>query len=86
MTTAVSVLHYSNMNIPLLFFICLGVAVLGIILALVNIGTAAKRFFTSDNGPGSVIVVHIMAGLMYVLGGFGAIGFGVAWIVTYLKH
>jgi type III secretory pathway component EscS len=73
------------MNIPLLFFICLGVAVLGFIVALINIATGIQRTFKSGS-PMSLIVIHIIAGLMYGLGGAGTIGFGIAWIVTYLKH
>ena len=72
------------MNIPLFFFICLGVALIGIITAFVNMGTAISGRLLS--APGKVIVVHIFAGLLYVLGGIGTLAFGIAWIVTYLKH
>jgi hypothetical protein len=74
------------MNIPLLFFICLGAAVLGLIVAFINMVTGVKRTFASGTPPMSMFVIHIIAGLCYVLGGLGAIGFGIAWIVTYLKH
>ena len=73
------------MNIPLLFGISLGVCVIGVIVAFINIATGIQRTFKSGS-PMSMIIVHIIAALMYVLGGFGAIGFGIAWICTYLKH
>lgn len=77
---------YINMNIPVLFFICLGVAILGLIVALVNLATTSKRFFSGDDGPRNIIVTHIIAAVLYGLGGFGTLAFGIAWIVTYLKQ
>ena len=72
-------------DIPHAFFVSLAVAVTGIVVAIINMLTAMKRIFSSGETK-SVIIVHVLAGLMYVLGGLGAIGFGIAWIVTYLKH
>jgi hypothetical protein len=72
------------MTIPLIFFICLGIAVFGIIILFLNMLTAMSNF-RSDQFH-SIILVHIIAGLFYILGGLGTIGFGIAWIVTYLKH
>ena len=76
------------MNIPLLFFIFLAIAVVSFIIAMVNILTATKKVFDSDmwSLTHKAISIHLIAGLFYVLGGIGAIGFGIAWIVTYLKH
>lgn len=76
------------MNIPLLFFIFLAIAIVGFIVAAINMLIAAKRVFRSGifDTKNNTILVHIIAGLCYVLGGIGAIGFGIAWIVTYFKH
>jgi hypothetical protein len=73
------------MNIPHMFFICLTVAVIGFIIAIVNVATGVKRTLASGN-PTNMLLVHALAAIVYVLGGLGTIGFGIAWIVTYLKH
>jgi hypothetical protein len=72
------------MNIQTAFFTCLVIAALGIIVAFINILSAPSRAMRSGSFT-SLFVVHIIAGLCYVLGGLGTIGFGIAWIVTYLK-
>lgn len=71
------------MNIPLYFFISLGVAVLGFVIAALNMLTLPRR--ASKGSAMSIFVVHIIAGLFYGLGFLGMIEFGVVWIVTYLK-
>lgn len=72
------------MNIQTIFFICLIVAIIGFITAIINMFTAPKRFFSE--GVTGIIGVHIVAGAMYGLGGIGMIVSGIIWIVTYLKH
>lgn len=72
------------MNIPICFFISLILAVFGFIIAAFNICTATKRMFSDEFK--SIYVVHIIAMLFYGLGGIGAVCFGIAWIVTYLKN
>ena len=72
------------MSIPAAFFLCLTFCIVGIVVAFINIATAPKRAFGSGNVT-SIFAIHVMAALCYVLGGLGTIGFGIAWIVTYLK-
>ena len=73
------------MNVEHAFFTCLAIAIVGFIVAALNIATAAKRMFTSGE-PTSIFVVHILAALMYGLGMLGTIGFGIAWALQYMKH
>ncbi len=62
---------------------CLIIAAIGLIAALINMATAMQRSFSGKMQ--SVFVIHIIAAGMYIIGGLAAIGFGIAWIVTYLK-
>ncbi len=73
------------MEISHLFFLFLIVAVIGIIAAFINIATAATRM-VNDGDIKNVLVVHVIAGLFYVLGGLGAIITGIIWALHYLKH
>jgi hypothetical protein len=69
------------MTIPQIFFSCAAVAVIGIIVAVINMATAM-----TNRTLQSLFITHCIAGLMYVLGGLGALVSGIVWIVTYLKH
>lgn len=71
------------MTISNLFFISLAVMIVGFLLAAINIVTAPKRMF-SDKVT-SIIVGHVIAWILNVVGWLGMIGFGIAWIVQYLK-
>lgn len=71
------------MNIPLCFFISLGVCAVGLIAAFANMIFGIKQMFER---PTMVFIIHLIAGLMYALGGLSSIIFGIVWIVTYLKN
>ena len=72
------------MNIETMFFISLTLTIIGFIIFIINmlsallnkVGREFKRIF----------IIHIIASLFYGLGGLGTIGFGIVWILTYLKH
>jgi hypothetical protein len=64
----------------LAFFICLGVAVVGTIVAIANMIRAVKGGLSSNK-----MVVHILAGSMYALGGIGALITGIIWLVQYFS-
>ena len=64
------------------FFICLGILIFGIIMGILNFAIAVSN---DSRTVGNFIIVHLIALLCYVIGGLGSIGFGIAWIVTYLK-
>jgi hypothetical protein len=66
------------------FFISLGILILGVVIGLLNFFLAAAM--TERRTVGGFIGVHLLAMLCYVVGILGSIGFGIAWIVTYLKH
>jgi hypothetical protein len=70
------------MNIPFWFFFSLTVAIIGLIVAVINVATALGQ----TNNLTRVFVIHIVAAFFYALGSFGVLAFGIAWIVTYLKH
>lgn len=72
------------MNIPLCFFISIGVAALGIVIAIVNFATFTRVFKTGETK--SIIGLHLLAMALYIPGAFATLAFGIAWIVTYLKH
>jgi hypothetical protein len=72
------------MNVEHVFFISLGIAALGFLIAGINIVTASRVFKTGE--VKSFLFIHIFAGICYVSGIFCAIGFGIAWLSQYLKH
>ena len=74
------------MNIPLLFGISLAVLIIGIVLAILNIGFWVREDIKGNMNVGNLFLVHAFAAVFYALGGIGTVGFGIAWIVTYLKH
>jgi hypothetical protein len=72
------------MNIQQAFFTCLAVAIVGFLIAGLNMIRAFKSGFNVQIKQ--AFITHIVAGILYGLGGLGTFGFGIAWIVTYLKH
>jgi len=64
------------------FFICLGILIFGVVMGILNFVIAIAN---EKRTVGGVVIVHLLAMLCYAIGGFGTIGFGIAWIVTYLK-
>lgn len=72
------------MNIPSCFFTCFAFAIVGIIIAVINMLTAQSHAMRGGSFA-RFFVVHIIAGLCYVISAFGMIGFGITWIVTYFK-
>jgi hypothetical protein len=75
------------MTIPQLFFTFLTVAAIGYILAFINVATAMTSIFKDGIGSAKAVFIrHAICAFLYLTGGLGAIGYGIAWIVTYLKH
>jgi hypothetical protein len=72
------------MNVQLMFWISLTVAAIGFVGAIINM-LAAGAGFKSGSFKG-VLIRHILAGICYVSGIIGIIGFGIAWLAQYLKH
>jgi hypothetical protein len=72
------------MTIQQLFFTSLAIAIIGILILAINMITAITM--RRLNKMASIFIIQIIAGLMYGVGGLGVLGFGIAWIVTYLKH
>jgi hypothetical protein len=73
------------MNIEHAFFVCLAITISGLLLAIVNMLFIIREGL-SDNNLRNGLVVHGIAAVLYFIGGLFTIGFGIAWIVTYLKH
>lgn len=70
------------MNIQLYFWISLAIAVIGIISGILNL---ALVIGANKGSFGGVVGRHILAAILYVIGGAGVIGFGIAWIIQALK-
>jgi len=66
-----------------LFFSSLGLVGLAAIIMFINItiGVSHGDFRRAKR----VMIVHMVSGLLYFLGGLGTIGFGIAWIVQALS-
>lgn len=79
------------MAISTLFFIFLGAALIGFIIAAINVLSAFKCFgkdsrSRNDNRSlSNIFVVHILAGIFYVIGGLGAFITGIVWLVQAIK-
>ena len=72
--------------IPHLFFIFLGIAVLGVIAAFVNMACAVNKLGSGGlDGMGKTVILHLVCGLFYVVGAIGTLITGIMWIVTYCK-
>jgi hypothetical protein len=75
------------MNIPLCFFISLTIAIIGLSAATINMVLSVKHFTIDDKAEFTrTLKYHLIAGAFYVIGGVGAVCFGIAWIVISLKH
>jgi hypothetical protein len=77
--------------IPTLFFIFVGLAVLGFIIAVVNMALMAKSmtqgsFLNHDSGRFTKgIALHIIAGGIAAVCSMGAVITGIMWLVMFLK-
>jgi hypothetical protein len=66
-----------------LFFSSLGLIALAIVTMIINIVTGVTHH--DYRNALRVLIVHIVSCLLYILGGLGTIGFGIAWIVQALS-
>lgn len=78
------------MTVATLFFVFLGLLVLGTILAIGNMALMARSFFRSSvedtmNKAPITFYVHMFCGLLTFVGGLGAFICGVLWIVNAVK-
>lgn len=73
------------MAISTLFFIFLGAALVGFIVAALNMLSAFKQFGSGGRSISSIFGVHILAGIFYVIGGLGAFITGIVWLVQAIK-
>lgn len=71
--------------IPIVFFSCLAVVVVGIVLAIYNAGKMFKDFDNGDLDMGQGMVVQMIACGLYSFGGLGAFIIGIVWIIDYIK-
>lgn len=71
--------------IPIVFFSCLAVVVVGIVLAIYNAGKMFKDFDNGDLDMGQGMVVQTIACGLCLFGGLGAFSVGIAWIIDYIK-
>lgn len=56
---------------------------MAIVTMIINIVTGLQTSLNYQNPDRAirVMIVHMVSGLLYILGGLGTIGFGIAWIV-----
>jgi hypothetical protein len=74
------------MAISTLFFIFLAVCIVGVIAAVLNIWHGATKAFEQGfGGIKGTFAIHLVCGLLYVLGGLGALITGIIWLVQTLK-
>lgn len=78
------------MTVASLFFIFLGLLVLGMLLAVANMALMARSFFRApvdkvfDKAP-RTFVIHALCGIATFVGGLGAFICGVLWLVNAVK-
>ena len=67
-----------------LFFSSLGLVGLAAIVMFINITIGVSHH--DYRSATRVMIVHMVSGLLYFLGGLGTIGFSIAWIVQALSN
>lgn len=73
------------MTVSTLFFIFIGILIIGVIGALLNFLRVTRDPFNSDSGFSSVFFWHVILALLCSLSGLGALISGVVWVVQQFK-